>query len=446
MHTSSLYGGGRTSSVYGDEGTLSSVKRHVRLCCHVMEHTQHGPHGTGTHNHSSKAARFPTPTAGALVGTAMEVQGSVGVNKLLRFDEDMFYAWCCYIGIMRAKLMWRECVTPDKVPTMQELLDCVLFEPDPNHTSSGSSRIGRCNFSLRCCMRSSSKELVKYIHVSQVRTRLIEAMLAVKCGMYPWDDFLRCKCVYFCVAPDGSTQTERCFRVGDTCYRVDTRVAKNMDGPWLQAAVIVGEEMHYYAMHQLQKFRNAWQLAMLNIPHLTKHPLDQYVSGNIGIVEETTVERCEGSYMVLSDNTRLFNPRLPPGQTLGMENSRRGTITRGQSCGLEIGSIFWWYWPCRGGWFSFTVQHITPSLVYECMGANGEAIDAQWENGQLKAFHRSKDGGMPLAWAREPPVSPDVWTSLDDAPCSDGWGLDQKVRCDPPPNHQQPVAHYGPTF
>ena len=55
----------------------------------------------------------------------MEVQGSVGVNKLLRFDEDMFYAWCCYIGIMRAKLMWRECVTPENMPTMQQLLDCV---------------------------------------------------------------------------------------------------------------------------------------------------------------------------------------------------------------------------------------------------------------------------------------------------------------------------------
>ena len=390
-----------------------------------MEHTQHGPHGT--HLHSGNAVCFSTPTTGVLVGTAMEVQGSLGIHKLLSFDEDMFYAWCAYIGIMRAKLIWRETVTPETVPTMKQLLACVVF-----------GNMG----TMRDWTRESSKLLLKYIHVSQVRTRLIEAILAVKAGMDPWDNFLRCKCVYLCVAPDSSTQTERCFRVGDICYRLDTRVAKNMDGPWLQAAVIVGEEMHYYAMHQLQKFRNAWQLAMCNIPHLTTLPLDQYVSGNLGIVEKTTVERCEGSYMVLSDNTRLFNPRLPPGQTLGMANSLESTITLGQKCALPIGSIFWWYWPCRGGWFSFTVQHITPNLVYECMGANGEAIDARWENGQLKAFYRSRDGGTPLAWAKEPPVSPDVWTSLPDAPCSDGWGLDQAVRCDPPPNHQQSVDNY----
>ena len=360
------------------------------------------------------------------------LQGPDGVQRFLKFDTEMFYFWCSFIGIENSQTIWRDNLP--EPPTMGQLLGCINFG---NHDLA----LARGQLAMR---KEAGKNLIKFVHVSRIRKRLLDCMIFVKCGMDPWSEVLQSKCVYNNVSMDDNKTENRMFLVGDQVHRHGTKISKQAEGGHVEAAVVLGQGTHYLKAQHLNIFRNQWEMAMLNIPNLAPNPLNLFYdpTPNADLTWVSQVVSCDGNYMVLADNTRLFNPRKPT--QVALEKALQTSIVNGLTCGLQIGQIFWWYWADKGGWFSFTVQHITSTLVYELKGADGEAFEAQWSGGQLMAFRRDADGGLPVQWAKDPPVSSNVWTSAGTGVnCANGWGLGQKIRVDPPPGHQQSVGSWG---
>ena len=361
----------------------------------------------------------------------MERHLGQGVHRFLKFDTEMFYFWCSFIGIENSKIIWRDGA---EAPTMGQLLDCIYFNKHDLAQPRGQQAM----------RKEAGRNLLEFIHVSRIRKRLLDCLIFVKCGMDPWSEALQSKCVYNNVSMDDNKSEDRMFSVGDDVHRQGTKISKTAEGGYVEAAVILGQDTHYLKVQHLNIFRNHWQMAMLDIPNLAPNPLNLFCDPcpNADLTWVSQVVSCDGNYMVLADNTRLFNPRRPT--QVALERALQTSIVNGVTCGLQIGQIFWWYWPDKGGWFSFTVQHITSNLVYEVKGADGEAFEAQWSGGQLVAFRRDKDGGLPVQWAKAPPVSDNVWTSAGEGVnCANGWGLDQMIRVDPPPGHQQSVSSWG---
>lgn len=383
-----------------------------------------------------KRRRRPVAVVRSLVADRQHTVDPLNLATFLRFDSAMFEHWCQFIGIMEAWTMWKDGIEP---PSMQQLLNCIeLHHP-----------IGQ-NGSTRQIDTASLHNLTQYVFSHQVKRRLYDCLVMVKLGVDPWSLRLKCPCVYLMLGTHSNYTGDRMFQAGDPLVLRGTRVSKHVEGPWVEAAVRVGDDLLYCkTMQMLCVQQNQERLQQL-LPFcvLENLPLNVIKDPKLGVDWHTKVVACEGSYIITENGLRLFNPKQTNLNNRTLQERLERTVTMGQqaeykggACSLQIGCVAFWYWPDRGGWFSFTVQNITETYVYECLEPNGTVIDARFILGQLMAYPWRADGGVPVPWAKDPPVHTGVWNSAGDAGlCAQGWGLDQPIRVEPPPNHQQPVS------
>ena len=66
--------------------------------------------------------------------------GEGGVHRFLKFDTEMFYFWCSFIGIENSKIIWREGV---EAPAMGKLLGCINLDKFDLATGAGRTAMHR---------------------------------------------------------------------------------------------------------------------------------------------------------------------------------------------------------------------------------------------------------------------------------------------------------------
>ena len=129
-------------------------------------------------------------------------------------------------------------------------------------------------------------------------------------------------------------------------------------------------------------------------------------------VQELTVQQCFGAQMLLSNGFLVLNPKPSISNRMSLPDQLQQTVTMGCELQFPIGSVAWLYWPDHGGWYCCTLQNITMGQVFEFLHADGDAVDLEYRQGHLFAFHTASDRGSEVPFCFEPPLKATVWTSV----------------------------------
>ena len=358
------------------------------------------------------------------------------IVQFLLLDRNTFHLWCIFIGLMQSDNMWSKNLPSP--PSQLQLLTAVV--PD---------------------RKLAAKNMRQYVWPNRFVARLVLCISLIKKGVELWNPLLQCTCHHRYLSISYNVLGDHLFRPGDKVFFRNSWVSKcgSPDSTWFEVAILDSSldsdkqgDATLGELNQQAKQRNAQALIILGLASgvtgcaKTAAPvLPIPITQLNNEVQELTVQQCFGAQMLLSNGFLVLNPKPSISNRMSLPDQLQQTVTMGCELQFPIGSVAWLYWPDHGGWYCCTLQNITMGQVFEFLHADGDAVDLEYRQGHLFAFHTASDRGSEVPFCFEPPLKATVWTSVGIGMhcASDGWSLLQPIRLDPPPGHQVSVTMWG---